>query len=279
MTPETVVDDHLHLSPKGEPEEALDEFVDAGGTHCFSPNLLPGTYGVDVTSGEDYREVFRSHVELVESLETDAEVFPVVGVHPAEVPRLSGNYSLDEVREMVGTGLEIAAEFVRDGRAAALGEIGRPHYDVEEEIVEACDDLLRKGFRLAADAGCAVQLHTERLDGDGVAAVAAMAREEELDPGRVVHHFSPPLVEECREAGTVPSLLARSEFVEEAAEQGNRFMLETDYLDDPKRPGAVLGPRTVPRRTRDLLDRGLLSPEDAAVIHRELPESVYGVTL
>ena len=30
------------------------------------------------------------------------------------------------------------------------------------------------------------------------------------------------------------------------------FMLETDYMDDPRRPGAVLGPKIVPKRTQQL---------------------------
>ena len=29
-------------------------------------------------------------------------------------------------------------------------------------------------------------------------------------------------------------------------------LMETDYLDDPKRPGAVLGPRTIAKRTNEL---------------------------
>jgi len=28
--------------------------------------------------------------------------------------------------------------------------------------------------------------------------------------------------------------------------------METDFLDDPRRPGAVLGPRTIPKRTNQL---------------------------
>ena len=35
------------------------------------------------------------------------------------------------------------------------------------------------------------------------------------------------------------------------------FFLETDYMDDPRRPGAVLGPKTVPKRTQQLLAAGV----------------------
>ena len=37
--------------------------------------------------------------------------------------------------------------------------------------------------------------------------------------------------------------------------------LETDYIDDPRRPGAVLGPATVPRKTRQWIEKGLLTED------------------
>lgn len=282
MVPETVVDNHLHLSPGGRSVEAVREFSRAGGTHVFCPNLLPSSYGVDVEGGGDFGEVFEAHLDHVSSVDErvdGVEILPLVGVHPAEVPKLRGKLGPEEGEEAVSRGLEIAAELVAGGEAVAIGEVGRPHYDVEEAVLEASNRLLGKAFRLAAREDCAVQLHTERMDADGVKEIGALAEQEGLDPGRVIHHFSPPLVEECRGPGTVPSVLARSEFVEEAAESGDRFLLETDYLDDPERPGAVLGPKTVPRRTLDLLERGLLTEEATETVHRKLPERVYGIDI
>lgn len=55
--------------------------------------------------------------------------------------------------------------------------------------------------------------------------------------------------------------------------------METDYLDDLSRPGAVLGPKTVPRRTRKLLNAGLISEDDAYRIHVENVERLYAIEL
>jgi len=52
-------------------------------------------------------------------------------------------------------------------------------------------------------------------------------------------------------------------------------MLETDHMDDPRRPGAVLGPKTVPKRTQALVSAGV----DEEVLYRthvDLPNSIYG---
>ena len=65
--------------------------------------------------------------------------------------------------------------------------------------------------------------------------------------------------------------------MEEAARKGLRFLLETDFLDDPRRPGAVLGIKTVPKRSHELLEKRLLTEQDLWTIHKENPEKVYGI--
>jgi TatD-related deoxyribonuclease len=55
--------------------------------------------------------------------------------------------------------------------------------------------------------------------------------------------------------------------------------METDYIDDPRRPGAVLGPATVPRKTAKLRSLGIMTESDAARIHQELPARTYGIEI
>ena len=63
--------------------------------------------------------------------------------------------------------------------------------------------------------------------------------------------------------------------VELAEDEGEPFMMETDFIDDPDRPGAVLGVKTVPRRVRWLLQEG--HEEAIRVAHVETPRDVYGI--
>ena len=60
--------------------------------------------------------------------------------------------------------------------------------------------------------------------------------------------------------------------------------METDFLDDNRRPGAVLGPKTVPKRTQELcsslLYEGWSENEVESLltkVHSEWPESLYGL--
>ena len=82
--------------------------------------------------------------------------------------------------------------------------------------------------------------------------------------------------------GLTPSVNLRKSGIEtllSTIESSDGFMLETDYMDDPKRPGAVLGPKTVPKRTQQLAEiskeNDLIDEELFWNMHVELPNSLY----
>ncbi|KAF5416679.1 MAG: hypothetical protein C5S49_04440 [Candidatus Methanogaster sp.] len=53
--------------------------------------------------------------------------------------------------------------------------------------------------------------------------------------------------------------------------------METDYIDDPEMPGAVLGPKTVPRRILQLID--MFGEEAFRKVHKENPAQVCGIEI
>jgi TatD-related deoxyribonuclease len=266
-----VLDDHLHLDPvNGRGAAAAAEFADAGGTHLCVLNK-PSWYLVgDVDGPAGFRETFELTVgvtrEAAEALSGTA--WPVLGVHPALISRLiDRGYEPSEARDLMQAGLDVAAEFVAEGPALAL-KSGRPHYDVDEAVWAASNAVMRYAFELGAEVGCAVQLHTE--GGENFTQVGEWAEDRGLPRERVVVHYAQGPIE-----GAIPSVLADEEHLEAAAASETPFMMETDFLDDPDRPGAVLGPKTVPKRTRWLREAG----EDRALqtAHVETPARVYGV--
>lgn len=269
-----VLDDHLHLDPvNGAPREAVSDFADAGGTHLLVLNKPSWSLGVDVDEKDDFREGFDRTLDAVH---TANEVLPgqawaVFGVHPGLVSRLVDDrgYSPDAARELLCAGLDVAAEYVRDGRALAL-KSGRPHYPVPDEVWDASNEVLRHALSLAGDLDCPLQLHTE--DTDDLSEVAAWATERGVSSEKVVKHYASGPV-----AGVTASVIARKDELGAAIESGEPFLMETDYLDDPDRPGAVLGPKTVPRRVRWLREEGY--DEVIHVAHVETPARVYGIDL
>jgi len=266
-----ITDDHIHIDPRnGRGIEAAKDFRRSGGTHIFLVSKPSWSFGVEPSSGEDYREVFDATLRVAEMvLETGVVVYPVLGVHPAEISRLAGRMRLEEAAKVMMAGLDLAATYVREGVAVAL-KSGRPHYEVPREVLAASNAVLYHALELGADCGCAVQLHAES---GPCTDVVAMAERAGIPVERVVKHFATP------DTPLVPSLIARHEGIPALARAGLRFSMESDYMDENARPGAVIGPKSVPRFTRRYLEEGLITEEDAWRIHAETPSRTYGVEI
>jgi TatD-related deoxyribonuclease len=271
MTETPILDNHLHLDPvNGRGAAGAEEFAAAGGTHLLVLNK-PSWSLVDTVADETaFRETFEITCEVAAAADErlPGRAWPVLGVHPALISRLvDDGYTPTEAGEFMQAGLDIAAEFVADGPALAL-KSGRPHYDVSEAVWDASNAVMRHAFELGAECGCVVQLHTE--GGEQFEEIAEWAQQRGLPREQVVKHYAGGPIE-----GPVPSVISNRENLVAAAESNDPFLMETDFIDDPDRPGAVLGPKTVPRRVGWLREQG---HEDAIrTAHVETPARVYGI--
>ena len=267
-----VLDNHLHLDPRhGRGVDAVEEFVRLGGTHLLVVNKPSWHLGVEADEPADFRPVFEETLDAVAAANDvlPGRAWPVLGVHPGLISRLvdERDFAPAAARDLMAGGLDVASEFVADGRALAL-KSGRPHYDVSDAVWDASNAVTRHAFERGAALDCAVQLHTEASE--DLTDLAAVAESVGLDASRVVKHYAAG-----RLAGPIPSVMSKKDRLERAAASGEPFLMETDFVDDLERPGMVLGPKTVPRRVRWLLENG----HDEAVrrAHVETPAAVYGI--
>ena len=266
-----VLDNHLHLDPvHGRGIEAVKEFARAGGTHLLVVNK-PSWHLGDLPTGRDsFEPVFETTVSVVERATAvlPGRAWPVLGVHPALVSQLvDAGSTPEEAREVMCEGIDLAAAYVESGRALAL-KSGRPHYEVSEEVWEASNEVLRHALARGAERDCVVQLHTE--SSEDLTEITDWADERGLAREKVVKHFAGGRLE-----GPTPSVISRREELRRAAEGGEPFLMETDFIDDPDRPGAVLGPKTVPRRVEWLREEGYEAGIETA--HVETPRRLYDI--
>ena len=266
-----VTDDHIHIDREnGRGTEAAKDFLRAGGTHMFLVTKPSWSHQIYPVTGDEFRDVYELTLKTASAIrETGVVVFPIFGVHPAEIGRLTGRMSLQKAEDVMKRGLDIAAEYVQDQSAVAL-KSGRPHYPVEQDVWEASNRILRHALTLAHDNDCALQIHAET---GPCSDVAEMATQIGISPKRVVKHFGMP------DTPLMPSLLARHEGIPESIQNHLTFTMESDYMDDNSRPGAVIGPKSVPRYTRKYLEEGTISEDEAWRIHAETPGRVYGVEI
>jgi len=275
-----ITDNHIHVDPKnGEgPLEVAKKFERAGGSVMIIPNKPTWTVGASCNFDKAMHLVIKYTDEINKN--TGVKAFPVVGAHPAELSRrVENGMKLETAEKMMRATLESAQKLVIEGKAIGIGEIGRPHYDVSPEEMKIHNGLMIYAMELAKDANCPVQLHTESAGEEQFLEFAEMADKAGLKRCKVIKHFSGPLVAQDENHGLTPSLIATKDVITKGIKKGNNFLMETDYLDMNSRPGAVLGPKTVPRRTKDFLQKGILTEDDTYKIHVENVEKVYGIDL
>ncbi len=271
-----IFDNHFHLRPTGLGVGAAKQFERAGGTALM---LTHSPYeDIPIRRAEDYEAAYARTLDLARQVReaTRLKVFVALGPYPVDLLPLRESLGLAAATDVLRRGVDLAARHVADGEAVAIGEVGRPHFPVDAEVWRASNEILAHAMTVAREGGCPVILHTEDPTPETFREFAAIADRAGFRRERVVKHHSTPLTRPEENHGILPSILAKSELVR-AAVAGGPFFLETDYIDDPNRPGAVLGPATVPRKTKAWIAEGLLSDEVAERIHRDLPRGTYGI--
>jgi TatD-related deoxyribonuclease len=264
-----ITDDHIHIDPvNGRGLEAAKDFQRSGGTHLFLVSKPSSSFGILPRTGSDFVPVFDQTISVAGQIRRlGLSVFVILGVHPAEITRLAGRSTLEEATAVMKEGLSVAAEYVREGKAVAL-KSGRPHYETPPDVLDASNRVLSHAFLLAGDLGCAVQVHAES---GPCTDLVDLARRTGLEPFRIVKHYATP------DTPLTPSMIATHPDIPLMATSGRLFTMESDYMDENSRPGAVIGPKSVPRATLRMISTGLISEDDAHRIHQETPERVYGV--
>lgn len=268
-------DNHLHLRPEGMCIEAVKIFRKYGGTHF---NLVVSPLNIKYDE-KYYQKIYDVTVKIADKIRSELGIFVLVtlGPHPADISVWLKNGDLDYAKEMMLRGIDLAARYVEEGKANAIGEVGRPHYPVSQELWDASNQILLYAMEKAKEVGCPVVLHTESPTTETFRELAQMADKVGLRREKVIKHYSPPFIRDEENHGIFPSLIASRKNVIEAIKKGKRFFMETDYIDDPKRPNAVLPVYSVPKRNRMLLEMGLATEEDLHVVHVENVEKIYGV--
>ena len=274
-----IMDNHMHLQLKGANVEAAKKFRKAGGTHLIISHMPYDEFPVTVE--KNFKRTFERTLRIADMVrkETELKVFATLGPYPVELLPLAESVGLSDAVEIMKSGMDLAAEYVREGKAIAMGEIGRPHFSVSDEIWKASNEILLYAMEVARDVPCPVVLHTESATPEVWKDLAEMADRAGLPRDKVVKHYSPPAVLLEENQGLFPSVLSSRRNIREALSKGTRFFMETDYIDEPSRPNVVMPPDTVPKRTMGLILNGEMSEEQVWRIHKENFEGVYGVEL
>ena len=151
-------------------------------------------------------------------------------------------------------------------------------------MLNQADEILIEMLSMCKKANVPVQLH---LDANGEKTnreIAKICDHVGFPRFGAIHHHAEANISKKFTHGLTSSVVVGRDSIKDISDtiwqNEGGFLMETDYMDDPRRPGAVLGPKTVPRRTQtlatSLIGRGLDAEAVLSAIHIDLPEALYG---
>ncbi len=284
-----ILDQHMHLDRSNRFLDAVSEFTLAGGTGIMlvhKPNFssdLP-------TDLDGYRVAYSDTLSMAEEVRAayGIEVGVVLGPHPVVWEHQIVPLGLKRATELHLEAVSLALDHIEAGDAVCLGEVGRPHYQVSDEIWSSANEMLREVMAMAAGVGTSIQLHVEDNGETTCRELATLCDEAGLARNRAIRHYAPANVGANFTHGLAATVSVGKGSVEAitatAASANAPWGMETDFLDDPRRPGAVLGPKTVPKRTQQLCTALQAADwDDDKVsellnsIHNDWPSQLYSV--
>lgn len=278
FSPMVIFDNHMHLQERGDFVNAIQHFMKYGGTHL---NFCPYTRVGTIVKEKSYRGCYEDGLKLAEHAmkKTGVTIFMTCGPYPVDYLKLREAVGRVDAVALMKKGMEEAQHLCLEKRAIAIGEIGRSHFEIDEEALRDSNEILAYGMALAREADVPVVIHMEKATPENMRELAEMARKAGLPEEKVIKHYAPPLITPEENHGIFPSVIASESNIRASLKKGLRFMLETDYLDDVRRPGAVLALHTIPKKLQKLLQQGDITEDEMMVINRENPEAMYGITL
>ncbi|MCS3900998.1 TatD family hydrolase [Methanococcus voltae] len=275
-----ITDNHIHIDEKNGmgAVKVAKVFEKAGGKTMIIPNKP--AFSLELEKPID--ELHKSLQKIKE--ETNIQAFGMVGVHPVEIINFVRNgMNIEKAKNRVAEALKYCQKIVMENdNIVGIGEIGRPHFELTGDDAEILWDISNQlfvyGMELAKDADCAIQVHAESASDAQFKEFSEMAKSVGLKPEKVIKHHCDNRVKEGIKYGIMPSIVASSP-CNEAIKISDRFLMETDYIDDLKRPGVALGIKSVPRRTRKLLENELMNEDMCYNIHKYNVEKCYNVEI
>ena len=237
-----------------------------------------------------YRSAYAETLSMAEEVRNSVglEVGVVLGPHPVVWEHQIQSLGLERSTELHLEAVGLALEHIEAGQANCLGEVGRPHYPVDQDTWTSATDMLLDIMRMASSTKCSIQLHVESNGEATCRELAGLCDMAGLPRDRAIRHYAPSDVSPEFTHGMAATVSVGQGSIEgltsTATSQSSPWGMETDFLDDPSRPGAVLGPKTIPKRTHELssalLHQGWEAEDVTSLmysIHSRWPDRLYSI--
>lgn len=269
MTGERLVyaDAHCHTNPvtgMGARRIAR-KFRSVGGWFIALVGLPPYHYGIEPVGPESYAKAFDIVIREASVLrEEGLETRVLLGFHPAEVDYLfKKGMGLDEIIGLAEKVLDHIVMLHRQGLVDGIGEVGRPHYGTAAPRHVASELIMLMAMERARDEDMIMHLHLEQ---GGLVTVESIRRLSELvGLGRdhvFLHHVGAAEGVHAEKQGFWHTIPAKQRVMRRLLSSRPRYaLIESDFIDDPRRPGVSSYPWDIAARIEELLGENIVSED------------------
>ncbi len=280
-------DAHAHSNPvRGlGAAKVAERFRRAGGWFIALVGLSPWHYQIDVRRDPlaAYRKAVEVHIEECKrAREAGLRVACFAGFHPADVDHLlDAGLSHTKVLELGEAVVEHVARLCRDGVLDGIGEVGRQHFKTNVENALIAVEVLTRALEYARDYGCPVHMHLENAGEITVVLTDRLVERVGAPHEKLLFHHSKPVVASAAvERGYYATLPGKEPLLRYYFSRRmplDRIMVESDYIDDPRRPCVSSCPWEVVERLEKLRREGVIDEETLARINVDNVVRFYGV--
>lgn len=260
-------DAHLHTNPvKGLGGRVIAKrFKDCGGWFMALISLPPRHYGFNY-SFEDYVKSVEILIRECRAIREEGIVVRcLAGIHPADLEKLITEKLLEyeEAYSLALRVLNYVGGLIKDGLLDGIGEVGRPHYKTIPEALVINELLLRYSLTLAKDLNTIIHLHLEQ--GGYITAVDVVDLINRINVSKdliLMHHLDIRTATEVERFNLIYTLPGKLQVIREGFKRLKpTYLIESDFIDDPKRPGVSSYPWDVVENQKALLKDGVVNEE------------------
>jgi len=277
-------DAHTHTNPVSGlgMKRIAEKFREVGGWFMAIVSLPPSHYGYPSTI-EGYEKSYEILLrECNEARNHGLRIACIAGIHPADIEKSVSRAQPDKYRKIIETYLgvlRILEHMLKQGELQGLGEFGRPHYKAIPEAFALNDIVLIKALELAKDYSIPIHIHCEQSGAIAVEYLKAITSIVGIDKRLViVHHVDTKTLLSALEEGFNCTVLGRYELLKSIAMRrvAPMYMIESDYIDDPRRPGVAAYPWEIVENQLRLLKDGIVDTRYLRKLNVDNVERVYG---
>ncbi|MCD6488316.1 MAG: TatD family hydrolase [Desulfurococcales archaeon] len=241
------------------------KFRSMGGWFIALIGLPPHHYGINGDSIEDYLKAYEITISEARKIrEEGLKTKVLVGFHPAEVDHyVKKGRNLEEIIEFAEKLFKEITRLHQKGLIDGIGEVGRQHYSTSPPRLVASELIMAKALEIARDYDMIVHLHLEQGGFATVESINLFTKVLGVPKNLVfLHHVGYNEAFWGERQGfwyTVPA--KEKTLVKTLGLKPLSMLTESDFIDDPRRPGVSSYPWNIPVIINKLLSQGIIDED------------------